>query len=54
MSSRNWLVRRDLNVVKEQQLDRAQFDGDTLILRFGDRELIVKGKDLQIELKGIK
>lgn len=54
MSSKNWLVRRDLDQVEGQELDWAKFDGEQLILRFGRVELVVEGQDLEVALKGIK
>ena len=54
MSSKNWLVRRDLGRVEEQKLNWARFDGEQLILRFGKVELVVEGQDLEVVLKGIR
>ena len=54
MSSDNWLVRRDLEMLEDEKLDQTEFDGTKLILRFGNQELVIEGKDLKVEVKGIQ
>jgi len=54
MSSSNWLVRRDLEMLEDEKLIWAEFDGTKLILRFGGQELVIEGEDLKIEVKGVR
>ena len=54
MSNNNWLVRRDLEMLEDEKLVQAEFDGTKLILRFGEQELIIEGKALKVEVKGVR
>ena len=45
-----YLVRRMLRKLKLN----ADFDGQELKIRFGPRELVITGNNLQVELKGIR